>query len=450
MSALRRVEDVALDPLPFVPDALPRSHLVRNGRQGGPLLRGVVLEAAVDTPAGLLVFATDDVPFEEGLNLTLVSPSGEVLDEARIGGTYTTGVFRNLKLLEGARLRFAFLADPVYEVEVRATAGLGLPWWTGARHHAPVRDAPAPSLPERAFRKPWRFRLTLPRFTTPDETLTPDMQAAYARDGVLLLEDFAAPNELAALRARMEALVAGFDPASVSTIFSTDAQAHAADDYFKGSGDTVRFFFEAGAFDASGTLVKPKEAALNKVGHALHDLDPVFAPFSHSARLGRVAAGLGMREPRLMQSMYIFKHAHIGGEVGEHQDATFLVTEPVSVTGFWFALEDATVENGCLWAIPGAHEGPVRERFGYEGDALVTQRLSDEAYAGEAVPLEAKAGTLVVLHGLLPHRSGANTSDRSRHAYAVHAVDGTAHWRADNWIRRGADNPARGFEVEAA
>ena len=287
--------------------------------------------------------------------------------------------------------------------------------------------------------------MTRPRFTTPDGTLSPDMTAAYARDGVLLIEDFVSADELARLRARMDALVTGFDPSTVSTIFSTDAQTHAADDYFKASGDKIRFFFEKGAFDEGGALVKPKEKALNKVGHALHDSDPVFAPFSQSAKRGRVAEGVGMREPRLMQSMYIFKQAYIGGEVGNHQDGTFLVTEPVSVTGFWFALEDATVENGCLWAIPGAHEGPLRERFRYEGDTLTMERLSNEDFPGKAVPLEAKAGTLVVLHGLLPHHSGANTSDKSRHAYAVHAVDGAAHWRDDNWIRRAADNPAKGF-----
>ena len=291
--------------------------------------------------------------------------------------------------------------------------------------------------------------MSLPSFSSPDGTLSPDMQAAYARDGFLMLEDFASPSELDALRGRMDALIDSFDPAAVSTVFSTDAQTHAADRYFQESGDKVRFFFEKGAFDADGALVKPKERALNKVGHALHDRDPVFAPFSRSAKLGRVAEGVGMREPRIMQSMYIFKQAHIGGEVGNHQDATFLATEPASVVGFWFAVEDATVENGCLWAIPGAHQGPLRERFGYRDDGLAMDRLSDAPFPGEAVPLEAKAGTLVVLHGLLPHHSGANTSAKSRHAYAVHTVDGAAHWREDNWIRRAPDNPAPGFDGAA-
>ncbi len=65
---------------------------------------------------------------------------------------------------------------------------------------------------------------------------------------------------------------------------------------------------------------------------------------------------LGIERPLLLQGMYIFKQPRIGGEVTCHQDSTFLYTEPQNIIGLWFALEDATVENGCLWAIPGGHK----------------------------------------------------------------------------------------------
>src|SRR5262249_36842478 len=61
------------------------------------------------------------------------------------------------------------------------------------------------------------------------------------------------------------------------------------------------------------------------------------------------------------------------------------------------------------------------------------------------VPLEAAKGTLVLLHGLLPHRSSTNTSPQSRHAYSVHVIDAEAKYANDNWLQRGDDMPLRGF-----
>src|SRR6185436_4191099 len=102
------------------------------------------------------------------------------------------------------------------------------------------------------------------------------------------------------------------------SVFTTDEQTRTTDDYFLGSGDTIRFFFEAEALDRDGRLAVPKRRAINKIGHALHDLDPIFERFSRDPRLAQIAAGIGMREPRLFQSMLILKPPGIGGEVGAH------------------------------------------------------------------------------------------------------------------------------------
>ncbi len=61
------------------------------------------------------------------------------------------------------------------------------------------------------------------------------------------------------------------------------------------------------------------------------------------------------------------------------------------------------------------------------------------------VPLPAPKGTCIVLHGLLPHRSGPNRSPRSRQAYTLHLIDARAAYRADNWLQRRAELPPRGF-----
>src|SRR5881392_1451452 len=193
--------------------------------------------------------------------------------------------------------------------------------------------------------------------------ITGEQVTAYERDGFLVLENFVDAAACDRLRARAEEIVRDFDPTGVVSIFSTHEQRRTSDDYFLESGDKIRFFFEENAFLPDGTLRQSKERSINKIGHALHDLDPVFDKFSRTEEIKQLVLDLGIADPLLIQSMYIFKQPNIGGEVTCHQDATFLYTEPLSVTGLWFALEDATTENGCLWAIPGGHWLGLKSRF---------------------------------------------------------------------------------------
>ena len=266
--------------------------------------------------------------------------------------------------------------------------------------------------------------------------------ATYARDGYLVLEGFLPPTDCDTLQARVAELVAAFDPGPVRTVFSARDQGHARDRYFQESGGAIRFFFEEQATD------RPVPLALNKIGHALHDLDPDFAAFSRDPRLAAIAAAIGVRQPQLLQSMIILKPPGIGGEVGAHQDATFLYTDPVSVHGFWFALEDATLDNGCLWALPGGHRLGLKRRFRRTEGGVAFEDLDPRPLPEPPtgyVPLEAKKGTLVLLDGLSPHWSAANRSALSRVAYSLHVIDGIAHYPADNWLRRGPHLPLRGF-----
>ncbi len=264
-------------------------------------------------------------------------------------------------------------------------------------------------------------------------------RAAWERDGHLVLPDFVPVAECRALMDRAAELVAEAGDDVVS-VFSTHEQEHSSDEWFLSSGPEIRAFFEE-----EGT-------AVNKLGHAMHDLDPVYDEFSRTPELADVTADLGFTDPLLLQSMHIFKGPHVGGEVTCHQDATFLYTDPVTVVGLWFALEDATVDNGCLWVEPGGHRGPLRQRFvrnGGDADGTRFEVLDPtplpEPGSGALVPLEAAAGTLVALHGLLPHWSGPNRSAVGRQAYSLHCVEAGSAYPDDNWLRRPTTLPLRGF-----
>ena len=260
----------------------------------------------------------------------------------------------------------------------------------------------------------------------------------FQSQGFLLFHDFNTAAECETLTRRGKELTNAFNYDGHPSIFQTNEQSRTSDDYFLHSGDKISFFFEKDAFDASGKLKTDLFHSLNKMGHALHDLDPVFNDFSRSPQMKKLAKDLELQDCLLIQSMLIFKHARVGGEVDIHQDAAFLYTEPYSCIGFWFALEDATQENGCLWAKPGGHKTPLRSWFrrketgGTESFVLNTEPFSMEGM----IPLEVKKGTCIVLDGLLPHYSLPNTSGKSRQAYAIHTINRKSYYPANNWLQR--------------
>ena len=161
-----------------------------------------------------------------------------------------------------------------------------------------------------------------------------------------MLPGFSSAEEVATLLRRGHELIEGFQPDDIS-VFSTknqagsrswaqtkahcspltgrrspplpSAQAARTDRYFLDSANAVSFFFEEKAFDDAGALTRPVAASINKVGHALHDLDPAFRAWSRSPAVAALLRDLGYARPLPVQSMYICKSPRIGGEVVPHQ-----------------------------------------------------------------------------------------------------------------------------------
>ncbi len=274
---------------------------------------------------------------------------------------------------------------------------------------------------------------------------------SYQRDGFLVLADFVSADACQRLRTRALEIVHEWEPSEERSVFTTNEQERTSNGEFLASGSSTWCFFEEEAFGPDGELTQPKELSINKIGHAQHDLDDEFRRFAYNPDIAEVAADIGMADALALQSMYIFKQPRIGGEVGCHQDATFLYTDPITVTGFWFAIEDATLDNGCLWAEPGGHRGSLRQVFkrnatddGTLFEQLDTTPLPEPPPVGDTlVPLEVSAGTMVVLDGRLPHWSGVNRSGVSRHAYSLHCISAAADYPEWNWLQRPSDMALR-------
>src|SRR5215213_4957093 len=119
---------------------------------------------------------------------------------------------------------------------------------------------------------------------------------------------------------------------------------------------------------------------------------------------------------KAMQSMLFIKSEGKPGQAW-HQDECFIPTRDRSLTAVWIALDDATVENGCLWVLPGSHRRgvlyPAREQHDPRFDCTI--EAYDFPYVDEdAVPVEIPAGTALIFNGYLLHRSLENSG---RHGY---------------------------------
>lgn len=276
--------------------------------------------------------------------------------------------------------------------------------------------------------------------------LSEQQVAQFNQDGFLCFEKLVGADWLNKLKSAAGGIIESWEEQGTN-IFTTKDNNRSGDDFFIDSAERISCFFEEEAFDEKGVLVQERHLCINKIGHALHELDPVFNEFSHQAVFGQIATSLGMQMPQIRQSMYIFKQPHIGGEVNWHQDATFFYTKPQSVLTFWFAIEDATLDNGCLWVEPGGHKGPLRELFELKGRDTLMTTLDNTPWpdenSGQSVAV--KAGSLIVFHGYLPHYSAPNRSDKSRQAYTLHVTDGACEYAKDNWLQANK-LPLRGFD----
>jgi phytanoyl-CoA hydroxylase len=198
-----------------------------------------------------------------------------------------------------------------------------------------------------------------------------------------------------------------------------------------GNGDGARIsapsgnmllLFEPGFDPLAGTT----DQAIAHVRNLYHydQAHPVFAKMVASPRIKGIAEQLLGEEAVHFQTMALVKPALVGSEKPWHQDNAYFKFAPLDrVVGFWMALDDATVENGCMHVLPGWHRrGGLRHFFAQD-----CQIMPDRLELAEPVPVELPAGGAMFFSGMLPHQTPPNRSQLPRRAIQFHYRGASTH-----------------------
>lgn len=181
-----------------------------------------------------------------------------------------------------------------------------------------------------------------------------------------------------------------------------------------------------------------------RTGPAFHDVlwSPAFLMAASQLLDGAV---------RLWHDQLFCKPAHHGGVVAWHQDYSYWTrTKPMSHLTCWIALDDSTVDNGCLYYVPGSHRWDLLPITGLAGDMneIMTVLDEDQKEAFRPVPIELKRGQCTFHHPLMVHGSYENRSDRPRRATLVNVFRDGVQSASDEPLLPGVPVIPKGRKME--
>ena len=245
-----------------------------------------------------------------------------------------------------------------------------------------------------ARRHPWNDTFSWPDHEGPFALVTPEQALAYDRDGYFVLED-------------------AFDPETLARIHAEIAPHEQEVNEFLRAVEGGRI--SVAAADAL-------TVTLHMVTRSpfLRELcaGPVFRALCHD---------LVGPDARLYWDQAVYKWPHNPDPVPWHQDNGYTYVEPQAYLTCWVPLIDATLDNGCVWVVPGLHRRGTLEHW----DTELGFRCLPEG-VDEAVAVPVRAGSVVVFSSLTPHWTGPNVTDEVRSAYIVQfAPDGAQALRGD-------------------
>ena len=141
--------------------------------------------------------------------------------------------------------------------------------------------------------------------------------------------------------------------------------------------------------------------------HFPHKLSPIIYNYLFHSRIIDVLTKIISPNVKCMQSMLFVKGP---GKAGQswHQDEFYIPTRDQSLTGVWIAIDDATIENGCLWIIPGKPKHIMKRVENNSDEYADVDTVDINPYIGQSIPVEVKKGAVVFFHGYTLHSSLRN------------------------------------------
>ena len=246
---------------------------------------------------------------------------------------------------------------------------------------------------------------------TTGTTLSEAQKAAFERDGYYVMEGLLDDGEVESIRREITAIVDRYPDVPEELVQIEPAVRRGA--------------------------VEPEsvELGVRKLFRmTLHN--ELFRSLAHHPVMVGIAVELIGQDVALFQSMLLMKPPRFGGQKVWHQDNAYFRLEPNNVFGFWIALDDTDVENGCMHVIPGSH----REGIGEHGGVADDYGLSSAPAQNNVIACIMKAGDALVFHGETYHYTPPNKSDRRRRALQYHY--------ASTHCRSSKDSPFKSFRPE--
>ncbi len=240
--------------------------------------------------------------------------------------------------------------------------------------------------------------------------VSPDNIVFYSRYGYLIANDLLTTNEIGALKKETAAI-------------------------FKGKCGQIDGLLPV-AHNESDEEVLKRYVAI----HFPHKISKVIYDFLFEPKIIEVLQAIVSVNLKCMQSMLFVKSP---GKAGQswHQDEYYIPTRDKSLVGVWIAIDDANIDNGCLWIIPG-RPGYMMKRVANDNSAYADVDTVDVSAAGEPIPVEVKSGSVVFFNGYTLHSSQNNkTSDCFRTALVNHymSAESMLPWDQDGKLQSSED-----------